>query len=224
MATPSRPGTSRAAPTPPPALPREASPPQSQPQSITHNRLLGAGSGSQGHRSSLGRNRQAAGRPGSTSLWVIGPAPGLRADPPSLTPFSPAAPPGSPRRPRLAEPLCPCPVAGQRGRRARARRSRWVGLWPTTSARRPSGSPATTCRSAEPSSQDSRPARSGSRARMSSTSACLPAALAASRQRFSTEDRSPVAAVIGVSSWPAACRKIPGIWVARAALVDTNAA
>jgi len=59
---------------------------------------------------------------------------------------------------------------------------------------------------------------------MSSTSACLPAALAASRQRFSTEDRSPVAAVIGVSSWPAACRKIPGIWVARAALVDTNAA
>ena len=45
-------------------------------------------------------------------------------------------------------------------------------------------------------------------ARMSSRSARLPAALAASRQRFSTEDRSPVAAVIGVSSWPAACRNI----------------
>src|SRR5437016_13450668 len=31
MATPSRPGTSRAAPTPPPALPREASPPNPNP-------------------------------------------------------------------------------------------------------------------------------------------------------------------------------------------------
>jgi hypothetical protein len=61
-------------------------------------------------------------------------------------------------------------------------------------------------------------------ARVSSRSARLPAALAASRQRFSTEDRSPVAAVIGVSSGPAACRKISSIWVARAAPVDTNAA
>jgi len=52
--------------------------------------------------------------------------------------------------------------------------------------------------SAEPSSQDSRSTRSGSMARMSSRSARLPAALAASRQRFSTEDRSPVAAVIGI--------------------------
>ena len=60
-------------------------------------------------------------------------------------------------------------------------------------------------------------------ARMSLRSARLPAALAASRQRYSTEDRSPVAAVIGVSSWPAACRKISSIWVARAAPVETNA-
>jgi hypothetical protein len=52
----------------------------------------------------------------------------------------------------------------------------------------------------------------------------LPAALAASRQRSSTEDRSPGAAVIAVSSWPAACRKISSIWVARAAPADTNAA
>ena len=36
-----------------------------------------------------------------------------------------------------------------------------------------------------------RPARSGPVARMSSRSARLPAALAASRQRFSTKDRSP---------------------------------
>jgi hypothetical protein len=35
-----------------------------------HSRLIGA---------------PAAGRPGSTSLSVISPAPGLRADPPSLT-------------------------------------------------------------------------------------------------------------------------------------------
>jgi len=48
------------APTAPPALPREASPPQSQPQSITHNWLLGADSGSQGHRGSLGQNRRSA--------------------------------------------------------------------------------------------------------------------------------------------------------------------
>jgi hypothetical protein len=48
--------------------------------------------------------------------------------------------------------------------------------------------------------------------------------LAASRQRFSTDDRNPAAGVIGVPSWPAACRKISGIWVARAAPVETNAA
>jgi hypothetical protein len=59
------------------------------------------------------------------------------------------------------------------------------------------GGPAATCRSAEPGSQDSRPARSGSMARMSSRSARLPAALAASRQRSSAEDRSPGAAVTG---------------------------
>jgi hypothetical protein len=72
-----------------------------------------------------------------------------------------------------------------------------VRLWPAISARPSSGSPATTCRSAEPGSQDSRPARSGPMARMSFRAARLPAALAASRQRFSTKDRSPVAAVTG---------------------------
>ena len=102
---------------------------------------------------------------------------------------------------------------------------RWprIALRPAISARPSSGSPATTCRSAEPGSQDSRPARSGPMARMSFRAARLPAALAASRQRFSTEDRSPVAAVIGVSSWPAACRNISGIWMARAAPAETNA-
>jgi hypothetical protein len=55
-------------------------------------------------------------------------------------------------------------------------------------------------------------------------SAPFPAALAASRQRSSAEDRSPVAAAIGVSAWPAACRKISSIWVARAAPVETSAA
>ena len=92
------------------------------------------------------------------------------------------------------------------------------------SMRPPSGSPATTCRSAEPSSQDSRSTRSGSMAPIASRSARLPAALAASRQRSSTGDRSPVAAVIGVSSWPAACRKISSLQVTRAAPVETNAA
>jgi hypothetical protein len=48
--------------------------------------------------------------------------------------------------------------------------------------------------------------------------------LAASRQRSSTDDRSPGAAMIGVSSWLVACRKMPGIWVARTTPADTNAA
>jgi len=48
--------------------------------------------------------------------------------------------------------------------------------------------------------------------------------LAASRQRLSADDRNPVATVIGVSSWPAACRKISSIWVVRAAPVEMNAA
>ena len=61
-------------------------------------------------------------------------------------------------------------------------------------------------------------------ARTASRSAPLPAALAASRQRSSTEDRNPAAAVISTSPCPAACRKISSIWVARAAPVDTNAA
>jgi hypothetical protein len=43
-------------------------------------------------------------------------------------------------------------------------------------------------------------------------------------QRSSTGDRNPAAGVIGVSSWPAACRKISSVWVARAAPVETNAA
>jgi hypothetical protein len=99
-----------------------------------------------------------------------------------------------------------------------------AGLWPITSARPPSGSPCTTCRSAETSSQDSCSARSGWMARVTSSSAPLPAAVAACRQRSSTDDLNPVAAVIGMSSWPAACRKISSIWVARAAPVETNAA
>jgi len=48
--------------------------------------------------------------------------------------------------------------------------------------------------------------------------------LAACRQRSSTDDRNPAADVIGISSCPAACRKISSIWVARAAPVETNAA
>ena len=123
--------------------------------------------------------------------------------------LSPAAPLGSPRRPRPAEPLCPSPVAGQPGREKPSTAASVVGLWPTTSARPPSGSPATTCRSAEPSSQDSRSTRSGSMARMSFRSARLPAALAASRQRYSTEDRSPVAAVIGCRPGPPRAARFP---------------
>jgi hypothetical protein len=48
--------------------------------------------------------------------------------------------------------------------------------------------------------------------------------LAACRQRSSTDDRNPVADVIGISSCPTACRKFSSIWVARAAPVETNAA
>ena len=51
-----------------------------------------------------------------------------------------------------------------------------------------------------------------------------PAVLAASRQRSSTDDPDPAAVVIGVSSWPSACRKTSSIWVARAAPLETNAA
>jgi hypothetical protein len=53
--------------------------------------------------------------------------------------------------------------------------------------------------------------RSGSIARIASRSALFPAALAAWRQRFSTEDRSPAATVIGISPWPTARRKISSI-------------
>src|SRR5215813_13779979 len=63
--------------------------------------------------------REAAGRPGSMSLSVISPAPGLRVPIRRRSPpFSPAAPPGSPRRPRLTEPFCPCPVGVTTRRRA----------------------------------------------------------------------------------------------------------
>ena len=51
----------------------------------------------------------------------------------------------------------------------------------------------------------------------------FPAAFASSRQRSSTDDRNPATTVTGIWSWPAACRKISSIWVARAAPVDTYA-
>jgi len=64
----------------------------------------------------------------------------------------------------------------------------------------------------------------GSTARIASRSAPLPAARAASRHRSSTGERNPVATAIGMPSWPAACRRISSIRVARAAPVETNAA
>ena len=142
----------------------------------------------------------------------------------SLRPWCGAAPPGSPRRPRPAEPLCPCPVAGRPGQRARARRPRWWGYGPPPAPGRRRAAPP------PPGVAPRRAAKTLAEPGPGRWPGCppgplpCPLPLAASRQRFSTGNRSPVAAVIGVSSWPAACRKISSIWVARAAQAETNAA
>src|SRR5699024_7462081 len=99
----------------------------------------------------------------------------------------------------------------------------FVGVCPTTRARPPSGRDSITDRSASPSSRVSAATRSGSTRRIASRSAPLPAVLAVSRHRPSTEDLSPGFSVISTSSCPACRRRIRSISVARFAPVEMNA-
>ena len=121
-------------------------------------------------------------------------------------------------------PLTTTSVSPRRGGRRAPAGGRGLRCGPPSAPGRPRAAPP------PPAVAPSRAAKSRARPGRGRWPGCpsgaarLPAALAASRQRFSTEDRSPVAAVIGVSSWPAACRNISGIWVARAAPAETNAA